>query len=323
MNIIYINNKGKKLLDNKDLFLSKKAKFTFSGYSHSQLLRLKNHCKYINKYPNTGKILEILKTTYDRGKIDFDWVKDYFGGQVAETICEGKAKLLNSYDIHGLFYILNDIVDYLKYIRPHIIDFMTVRDFNCKKIENDDIKKIIFGCEVDFYELSKNFFGIYKRNLENTINITDSIFTRDGNLKQNNSFEPGNRYPDYILTLDETAYISAKKEFNDLWNWKINRNKSRSILEDKIGYDAKHAAMLYKLLNNGIEILKTKEYNPRLKNPLLQEVLDIKAGLWSYEKLIEKCEKLEKDLEVAYTESELQNSVDIKKINELLLDLSK
>ncbi len=41
--ILRITPAGKMLRDNRDLFISKKAKFTFSGYAHAQLKRIKGH----------------------------------------------------------------------------------------------------------------------------------------------------------------------------------------------------------------------------------------------------------------------------------------
>ena len=46
--ILYMHPLGIKLRDNRDLFLSTKVKHSFSGYAYSQILRLKNHHKWIN-----------------------------------------------------------------------------------------------------------------------------------------------------------------------------------------------------------------------------------------------------------------------------------
>lgn len=45
--IIYINEFGHKLRDASNLFLSQKAKFTFSGYAVAQLKRMKNHHEWM------------------------------------------------------------------------------------------------------------------------------------------------------------------------------------------------------------------------------------------------------------------------------------
>lgn len=46
--VLFIDPIFKKVRDNRHLFLSKKAKFTFSGYAMSQMHRIKGHHKWIN-----------------------------------------------------------------------------------------------------------------------------------------------------------------------------------------------------------------------------------------------------------------------------------
>jgi hypothetical protein len=48
---IKVTPEGQKLIDNRNLFLSKKVKFTFSGYAFSQLKRLKSHRAWLLNPP--------------------------------------------------------------------------------------------------------------------------------------------------------------------------------------------------------------------------------------------------------------------------------
>lgn len=105
--IVYANKKGRKLLNNKDIFISKKTKFTFSGYALSQLNRIKGHNKWITKYPKTHIVIAELKEAYDNGEIDYNWITDYFGGVVSEFVTGikqidanklGKIKSINWYE---------------------------------------------------------------------------------------------------------------------------------------------------------------------------------------------------------------------------------
>lgn len=50
--IIMKNEFGQKLIDNRDLFLTKKAYYTFGGYASGQLKRLENHRQWIISPPN-------------------------------------------------------------------------------------------------------------------------------------------------------------------------------------------------------------------------------------------------------------------------------
>jgi len=47
----FINDFGRKLRENRELFLSKKAKHTFSGYAAAQLKRIQGHYKWIQNPP--------------------------------------------------------------------------------------------------------------------------------------------------------------------------------------------------------------------------------------------------------------------------------
>lgn len=49
--VIKCDEFGERLRDMKELFLSKKAKFTFSGYAHSQLQRIKTHRAWLQNPP--------------------------------------------------------------------------------------------------------------------------------------------------------------------------------------------------------------------------------------------------------------------------------
>jgi len=50
---IYVDPIGEKILENKDKFLSKKIKFTFSGYAVAQLKRIKTHRRWLINPPQT------------------------------------------------------------------------------------------------------------------------------------------------------------------------------------------------------------------------------------------------------------------------------
>lgn len=53
-----ISKAGEVLRENRDLFLSKKAKHTFSGYAHSQLNRIKGHREWLLNPPKTEPLRE-------------------------------------------------------------------------------------------------------------------------------------------------------------------------------------------------------------------------------------------------------------------------
>ena len=56
--IMYATSAGEKLLEAKDLFLSKKARHTFSGYAHAQMKRIKGHHRWLVSPPTREPVRE-------------------------------------------------------------------------------------------------------------------------------------------------------------------------------------------------------------------------------------------------------------------------
>lgn len=199
--ILFINELGKKLRENRELFLSKKAKFTFSGYAFAQLKRIKGHRKWI-----------MFKE---------------------------------------------------KEPKPE--------DFFCNKSRKD---------------------------------------SKGGNIPYTH--------------FREGEYKEALKKWNQYSDWKKNRNPQRAELEEKYGYDTKHAMHLIRLLRMGHEILTTGKVNVLRKDR--EELLDIRAGKWEYDKLVSYAEQLENKLENVYEiydRSPLPHSPDDKAIDKLLIEITE
>ena len=196
--ITFLNGYGELLRDNRDLFLSKKAKFTFAGYAYAQLQRIKGHKKWINS-PVTMPIKE-----------------DYM---VDKTMQGSKG----------------EVIQYRKF--------------------------------------------------------------------------------------QEQEYDVAFKKYQQYLDWKTNRNEVRAKLEEKYGYDTKHGMHLMRLLRMGHEILKTGQVI--VKRPDREELLAIRNGAWTYDKLVGEAEKLEKELDSLYEQSTLKHSPDDKAIDNLLINITE
>lgn len=195
--IIFINEWGQKLRDNRNLFLSKRARYTFAGYAFAQLKRIKGHRKWIVN-PQTMPKKE-----------------DFFKEKIAV-------------------------------------------------LENGDKK-------------------IYMKFLEN-------------------------------------EYDLAVKKFQQYETWKRERNEKRAELENKFGYDTKHASHLLRLLRMGCEILETGQVI--VKRPDRLDLLDLKLnGNRTYDQLILEAEEYEKKLELLYETSKLPKIPNYKEINNLLITL--
>jgi len=192
------NKYGQRLIDNRHLFLSTKAKFTFSGYAFAQLKRIKGHRKWI----------------------------------------------------------MNEIK------RPREQDFMVNKE---RKLDDGEIFR-------------------YKKFLE-----------------------------------EEYKKVLAK--YHQYLDWKKNRNIERAKLEEKYGYDSKHAMHLIRLLRMGKEILQKGEVI--VSRPDREELLEIRNGKLTYDELIEIAESAEKELDSLYENSPLPKKPNDKEINKLLISITE
>lgn len=59
--IIYIDEFGKRLRENRDLFLTKRARYTFGGYAFAQLQKIKSHRKWLVNPVSEPKKIDFFK----------------------------------------------------------------------------------------------------------------------------------------------------------------------------------------------------------------------------------------------------------------------
>jgi len=212
-NIVYKNSVWDKIIENKNLFLSKKIKHTFLGYGMSQLQKIKNHRQWFINPP-----------------------KD----------------------------------------KPHRKDF-SLTD-----------KPIVSGM-----------------NLENSLNMPMELFKA--------------KYVDELKR--EREYRNEKKKWDNYVSWRDNRNPQRRELEDRYGYDAKHASHLVRLMTEGKELLLDQTITFPLKNS--EEIRAIKNGKYTYEEIIDMAETFDKEFEMWYDLSTLPKSPDKKGLKKLYLEIIK
>lgn len=95
--------------------------------------------------------------------------------------------------------------------------------------------------------------------------------------------------------------------------------QKRKMLVERHGYDTKNAAHLIRLLRMGIEFLNDGEL--QVMRPDNQELLAIKRGEWTIERVKAEAEHLFKRAEEAYDRSKLPVEPDYGKINNLCLEV--
>lgn len=95
--------------------------------------------------------------------------------------------------------------------------------------------------------------------------------------------------------------------------------EKRKRLVEKYGYDTKNASHLIRLLRTGIEFLKDGELHVHRHDA--SQLLAIKHGEWTLEKVKREAEDLFKRAETAYQESKLPLHVDSEAIKKLTMEI--
>lgn len=127
---VYVDERGKELIDNRSLFMSSRLKFTFSGYAISQLAKIKNRDKYLVKYPDVSRVLSFIKEQYGK-TIDWNWTCDNFGGVVAEFVSGETAQNHTNLSITCSwtdFASWSGIETIDKYRIPRLIDYCNMKN---------------------------------------------------------------------------------------------------------------------------------------------------------------------------------------------------
>lgn len=124
----------------------------------------------------------------------------------------------------------------------------------------------------------------------------------------------------FIHLLDlERRYTGRLREWQQYQDWKKNRNPARADLEAKFGYDTKHGMHLVRLLRMCREILT--EGKVIVKRPDAQDLLAIRAGVWTYEALVEWAEKQDAEMAELVKTSTLPKQPDRNKLDQLCLEI--
>ena len=196
--------------------------------------------------------------------------------------------------------------------KPQQVDYISlVHNFTPDPVFKVSLRTLERGHRL--IPFSGDTYGLYKIDGYSPFNA------ETGNLNDDydgDSHKQGT--PLFVVKFNRSTYEAAKEVWSNYWTWKKNRNKTRSVLEEQFGYDCKHAMHLVRLLRMGAEALETGVIN--VKRADAAELLDIRAGKWSYNELVEYAEDMDdKVRNQLYKTTSLRNKPDIKAAAELTL----
>lgn len=121
------------------------------------------------------------------------------------------------------------------------------------------------------------------------------------------------------MVLREKSYASAMADWDAYQAWQKNRNPKRAELEAKYGFDTKHASHLVRLMRMGCEVLA--EGRVEVYRQDREELIAIRNGAWSYEKLVAYAEESEERLKHLEEISALPKCPNVNAIEELTIQI--
>ncbi len=261
---IHVGARGRKLINNRDLFLSRRAAWTFLGYAVSQIKRIQRHKKWLDNPPkNKPKREDFGLPACER---------------VSNTLQKRLKARVESWNFHD-YPLDNDQRQLLKSEVLNLVSELTEVNLHAGNWP-EAYRKAAFN------ELVKN------------ANFSEEVVD---------------------LLHRESRYFDACQTWESYINWKNHRNKKRAELEVKYGYDCKHACQLVRLIRMAKEIISSGKVI--VKRPDAKELLFIKNGGWSYEKIVEYAQNAESEIKSLLPNSPLPESVNKVEVNKLYQEI--
>lgn len=139
-----------------------------------------------------------------------------------------------------------------------------------------------------------DIYGVVPDHRENV----QPMFNPDGSIRKLDYEEiPDDvkkKPPLFIVKYLRQEHVTAKDKHHNYWQWVQNRNPARHELEEKYGFDTKHAMHLVRLLQMAEEILTGEGVNVRRPNP--EFLISIRNGEVAYEDIVEWAEQKDKEI---------------------------
>lgn len=166
---------------------------------------------------------------------------------------------------------------------------------------------------------TKGMYALFYDELE-TLGYKGVIQHEEANQVSLSSV-PKDGKPEAYLFSNLDAYSTYCKDYKEYWKWVSERNEDRYNVNQQHGqnYDSKNMMHTIRLLQSCEHIFKTNSLQIRVDNR--EELLDIKAGNWSYESVMQKAEDLIESIERYHAVSTLHEYPEAKKTEKILIEI--
>lgn len=296
----------RKILDNRELFLSKECFKTFYGYAVSQISKARGfNKKIVNPVTERKDILDFCYTFNDQGSLP---IKKFLAENGLDQKYCGLVNIPNMSDgdssIYGVYY---DFAAYFKF-------------------ENIDWARDWYNGNSPY----KKFFPSVSEQLSIQKRIEDKEFFHYGGIVHPDEIEKSNTVrlssvpkgekPICFMTYNKNGYMRHCRDYKDYKEWEKNRNPVR--YESNLGhnYDAKNVMHCMRLVRMAKELAQGKGFNV-VRTWDRDYLLDIRNHKFEYEDVMDQLEREKLEMEEAIKSCTLPDKVDFDKVNDLLYDV--
>ena len=319
------------LVKNRHLFMSKKARHTYLGYSYSQIQRAKGQNKKINhfdKYVNT-KGIDRLRIMLLAKELTSEWIiqkfnKNFYNYVTRDMTIDTSLKtdwkkcdaVLQDPDVKQMmkperkdyFHMFKDM-----YNIPTVIDILkdVAMPFRPFKI---DIEQCPW--DVSAVEHVHNMYRAY---------VNGSGISFDNDDVKLTSIPIEREWKDFfgILYFNENGYKKDCSEWESFWEWVSNRNAHRWTTQENKEVDYCPKSMMHncRLLLSAQHIALHGEPIVRFTGDDRNFLMDVRNGKYSYDWLIAYSTDKMNDIGEQFEISSLPHHADMDKINDLYREL--
>lgn len=287
--------------DNRELFLTKEAIKSTSGYAFSQVKRARGHNKKcVNPVTERKEVLDFCYTFREQGSQS---MKEFLAERGLDQKYCGLVNIPNMKDTYGVYY------DFAAHAKFENMNFPAKREMALYVMET-------FG--ESYYKDSylkriqdKKFFGY------------SGIVHPDGKSNEVRlSSIPKDEKPICFMTYNQQGYESHCKRYKEYQEWLENRNEVRYASNGNSNYDRKNMAHTVRLLHMGKELAENKGFNV-VRTWDREMLLDIRNGKYTYEEIMDYVSNIYDKMLESMETCTLPDTVDKEKVNELLIQARK
>ena len=307
----------KKVLDNRDKFVSKEVVKSLSGYAFNQIKKARGlGKKIVNPVTERKDVLDFCYTFKNQGSQP---IKEFLAEHHLDQRYCGVVNIPNMKDTYGVYY---DFAAYFKFEEYDKDKEFWEKNFNDETFQN-------WCFDMRFRTVNSDKFMDYDYCIETYERVLNRNFFHYGGIVHPDEIDKSNEVrlssipkgekPICFMTYNKDAYTCHCREYKEYQEWVEKRNQKRYSKAVEAGYNQKNMCHCVRLLTMAKEISEGKGFN-LWRTDDRDFLMGIKNGDYTYEYLIDYSEKLLADVNENLPKSNLPDEVDKDFVNELLID---